>query len=448
MSGQSILHSSSPATAPYSTSTFSTDQQHPSSTPITIPDDVKEEGKQPEAEASATATEAPVPVPVSGPVPEIDGFGYLGLPNSLLKRKLASADEYELRMGEGWTINDGTFAHVPTTKRRKRDVPYPVYINEAHRSQAGLSNLQISHRTPIHPNALDVAVNHVRACLPADLKTQVNVFPPCGPDFWTDEGDVAQTMFEKTQRGPFLNSDGKSYYAGPKFRSRPWGLWPLWIEDQWGKNFVLAVWCLSRLPSNDGSHYDFLHSCALYDPRRDPEVGEDGKHGPLIDRHYRIMRQLCHFFERVGIHVNEGSSDMVMGQMAPMAFDECSSAERVFSGAKEIMQDHLMYKWIHGILTPGPEDILHFNLPRWVNAYAARVEMTGICAWVLMASFNYDARIAVERLDPDGQTEVVMDGERKMIPNYDLAGPFQQPDSWFADKDYNLPASESGASGA
>lgn len=78
------------------------------------------------------------------------------------------------------------------------------------------------------------------------------------------------------------------------------------------------------------------------------------------------------------------------------------------------------------------------NLSQWVNPFQQRVEMTGINAWLLMSTLDYNARIVVEALPVNTLTEVAADGDKKYLYNYDLAGPYEDPP--LAAWDYMLPA--------
>lgn len=69
-----------------------------------------------------------------------------------------------------------------------------------------------------------------------------------------------------------------------------------------------------------------------------------------------------------------------------------------------------------------------------------RVEMTGINAFILMASLDFDARISVEAILPNTMTEVAADGVKKWVRNYDLAGPFEEPQ--IAADDFLLPPTD------
>jgi hypothetical protein len=77
------------------------------------------------------------------------------------------------------------------------------------------------------------------------------------------------------------------------------------------------------------------------------------------------------------------------------------------------------------------------NQQPWVNPYQQRVEMTGINAWILMASFDFNARIAIESIQSNTTIEVASDGKKKLLYPYDLAGPYDEPP--ISDYDYNIP---------
>ncbi|RYP09334.1 hypothetical protein DL764_001381 [Monosporascus ibericus] len=50
-------------------------------------------------------------------------------------------EDYQIRMGEGWTMSDQTYEQQPLKKRRKIDIPYSQLINHTFRSMNGLSTL-------------------------------------------------------------------------------------------------------------------------------------------------------------------------------------------------------------------------------------------------------------------------------------------------------------------
>lgn len=57
-----------------------------------------------------------------------------------------------------------------------------------------------------------------------------------------------------------------------------------------------------------------------------------------------------------------------------------------------------------------------------------RIEMTGINAWWLMGSFDYNARIVVECMEPGLRRDIVVAGEHRLIEAKGLAGrPWQPP---------------------
>lgn len=80
------------------------------------------------------------------------------------------------------------------------------------------------------------------------------------------------------------------------------------------------------------------------------------------------------------------------------------------------------------------------SMSQWVNPYQQRIEMTGICAWVLMATLDYNARISVEAILPNTRWDVAADGKKKYLYPYDLAGPFEEPP--IASYDYLLPSNK------
>ncbi|KAI0599098.1 hypothetical protein F4775DRAFT_552894 [Biscogniauxia sp. FL1348] len=118
---------------------------------------------------------------------------------------------------------------------------------------------------------------------------------------------------------------------------------------------------------------------------------------------------------------------------SPMAIGEATSGERCFASVKEICGN--ICDWYYGGMAD--ERLGFANLSQWVQPFQQRVEMTGINAWVLMASFDYNARLVVEALMPGERSEVTANGAKRLVYAYDLAAPFREP--LIASYDYLLP---------
>ncbi|KAI0827501.1 hypothetical protein F5Y06DRAFT_236000 [Hypoxylon sp. FL0890] len=357
--------------------------------------------------------------------------------NELLKREIESVDDYQIRVGPGWTLNDGTYEHIPQNKRRKRDTPYPTYVDEAHRAMTGLSSLQIAHNAPIHPCAMDVATAHLWRCLPPAVKTNVEVMSPNGPDLWGEDDQLYEAMVERMNNPAYLDQETNSTYSPlAELKKKPWAVWPLWIEDQWGKDWVLAAWFAEESEPTT-KVYDRVVRLTVYDARRNPKAGSDLKHHGLKLRLNRIVGRLRRFLQSGGFQM--GESALAVSYMSPMALDEATSGERCFAAVKELLNFIVEVHIGTQVFDPSANSLP--RLSRWVNPYQYRVEMAGINAWVVMATFDFNARIAIECVVPDVPTEVVADGVRRMVRPYDLAGPYNPP--LLAEADYLLPSKQS-----
>ncbi|OTB02722.1 hypothetical protein M426DRAFT_264324 [Hypoxylon sp. CI-4A] len=336
----------------------------------------------------------------------------------ILKRPVAARDDVEIRLGPGWTFTDGTYEHVPITKRLKRDVPTTSYVDQTYRSMNGLSSLQLGYKAPITMAAMDVAVEHVWRCLPLAVQERTTVVPPNGPELWSDNRENLDAIYKKISSPENTDKATGYYRLFTTLKKKPWVVWPIWVEDEHGKDWVLIVWHADALETTPDV-YDQITQYVIYDPRRNPETDKlDEKHWQIGTRLDRINRRL-HQFVTGGGYTNGRA---IGGRMAAMPLDESTSGERCFSAAKEIlgkiMNFYIKHPNEHFKKTEG-----WWDLSRWVNPYEHRIEMAGINAWVLMATFDYNARVTVEALVPNDENDVVVDGKRRVLMPYDLAGP-------------------------
>ena len=148
--------------------------------------------------------------------------------------------DYEIRMVDGWTLNDGTFEPQPMVKRRKIDTPFPQLVNHTYRAMSGLSRLQLAHNMTTGTEALDVANEHLWKSLHGDVKRNVWVGTPNGPDLWSGDEDAAKKAYAKIGQDEYKNKATGEYLFYSQIKSCPWVIWPLWVEDEFGKDFVRA----------------------------------------------------------------------------------------------------------------------------------------------------------------------------------------------------------------
>ncbi|CAJ2499627.1 Uu.00g024800.m01.CDS01 [Anthostomella pinea] len=340
------------------------------------------------------------------------------------KRPYHEVEDYQLRMGPGWTVNDGTFDHVPENKRRKRDVPYPFFINHAYRAAHGLSTLQLHHDAPVSMCAMDIATDHTWKSLPPELRRCLLIPPPNGPGIWGDDAEARELLYAKMALAPYPDATRTEYKFYRDLKKKPWVIWPIWVEDQWGKDYVLIFWYAETsedTPEDTPNVYNRLSRFTIIDPRRNPVAGADGKHQPLMARRIRIVNHLRDFLARAGYdraHTVEHTQILSI----PMAQNEASSGERCYAAIK-VLNERLV-DWLRGEQTQARAWAVFENLPQWVNPYHQRVEMTGINAWMVMASFDFNARIAIENVLPNVQTKLAVNGKHRIIVPFDLAGTF------------------------
>lgn len=247
--------------------------------------------------------------------------------------------EFTLRMSHGWTVGDGTFEPVPQDKRRRRDVPYPSFVSHSYRSRSALTSLQLSHDAPVSLCALDIASQHLWKCMPGEARRYLYISSPNGPALWggNDESKTAamyEKMDDKIYHLPVSGTGETDYRHYTDLKRRPWVIWPLWIEDEWGCDFVTVIWH-SQHDADDADLFNQLVSYAIIDPRRSREPGENQRHQPIKDRLARIQGRLIDLWREAGFNVKNAKPLNVY--CTPMPFTEATSGERCFAVIKELI---------------------------------------------------------------------------------------------------------------
>ncbi|KAK7753091.1 hypothetical protein SLS62_005041 [Diatrype stigma] len=390
---------------------------------------------------------------------------------------IAMFEHYQIRMGDGWTIGDRTFERQPIHKRRRIDAPYPRMINHTYRALSGLNGLQIGNETPINLAAMDIACEHVWKSLHDNVRQHVIVPPPNGPSLWSGNEKDINEIYRKMELPEHRDMD-KEYRFYPEIKKHPWIIWPLWVEDDYGKDYI-TVLIYSQPHEHDvhrlqkggtrtyhgalrtDSHcspqppiFTQVVAYTIIDPRRSiygtGKPGADKDTRPRCDfpktRTRRVEDALRDLLQHAGYDLSlvplrrtkrcgktgaivpltedEIESPMTITHCSAMRWQDCTSAERCFATVKELLER--IVPW-HLAADKYKAPLAVFShLRQWVNPYQFRVEMTGICAWALMGTLDYDARIVVERI-PDEDIPVVQDGERRRLPPHELVGPENQP---------------------
>ncbi|GAP84437.1 hypothetical protein SAMD00023353_0702610 [Rosellinia necatrix] len=371
------------------------------------------------------------------PFPELEAFpATVEASPATVPRPPKRPAEYALRMNHGWTVSDGTFDPIPQDKRRKRDVPYPSFVNHTYRSMSGLSSLQLSRDAPVSLCAMDIACDHLWKCMPAAARRYLHVAPPNGPALWSADDEVRNAMYKKMDDRVYQvptgkGADGSEYRFYSELKKRPWIIWPLWVEDEWGSDYVTVIWH-SRATAQQRSLFDKLVAYAIIDPRRSPDPDNDQRHPPIKGRQDRIEKRLLEFWGKAGFDVQNAKALDVL--CSPMPLNEATSGERCFAAVKALIKQ--LIDWYTSGMKYDHNTTLK-SMSQWVNPFQERIEMTGINAWILMAALDYNARISVEAILPNTRVEVSSNGRKKYLYPYDLAGPYDEPP--IAPRDYFLP---------
>ncbi|KAI0144434.1 hypothetical protein GGR57DRAFT_494881 [Xylariaceae sp. FL1272] len=344
-------------------------------------------------------------------------------------------------MSHAWNLSDGTFNSIPVNKRAKANVPRPSYIHHTHRAANGLTNLQLAHDAPITHCAMDVAIEHVWNMLPDTLRRFVLMLPPNGPALWSTDEEHLDRMYEKMKHDEYQVADSmgnKQFMSYTQFKKRPWVIWPIWVEDQFGSDWVTIFWySVPSQPSEEGKApvFDDITMYSIIDPRRETYGDGKGRHRPIQERAKRIAKRLHDLLTPGGFSMEHAEYKEIL--CPPMPQTEATSGERCYHVTKDLTRQLLEHWLIAGGQQPQYHDDTIQHIAKWVNPYGERIEMTGINAWQLMASFDYNARIAVESISRNHRINIVADGKKKYLYNMNLAGPFGE--QLIADYDYALP---------
>ena len=377
------------------------------------------------------------------------------LPPSSRENALAMHEDLQVRMRDGWTLTDNTFEMVPMDKRRKCDVPYPYEISRTFRAMSGLSGLQIAHNAPVNKSALDIANEHLWKVQHDEVRKLVRVGPPNGPCLWSGNEELINKMYENMTTTPYKHPRTGEYLFYTQMKAHPWVIWPLWVEDDFGKDYVtVLLYSEQDKASEDPPVYNQLIQYTIIDPRRarwgtkrtETLGGDVLKCDFPHARTERIEAALRDYLNRAGYDLTrlpmgrtqdgQLSSPMTVTHCSPMQTDECTSGERCFATVKELLKR--IAKWyLRGRegQEKRPEKVFRHLCPS-IIPYQFRVEMAGINAWILMATLDFNARITVESIVADVY-EVVSNGKRRLVHPYDLAGPAEQPP--LAPSDWLLP---------
>ncbi|KAI0390787.1 hypothetical protein F5Y17DRAFT_41968 [Xylariaceae sp. FL0594] len=354
------------------------------------------------------------------------------------KEKEQEQEEYTMRFDHGWTLNDSTFEPWPINKRRKRDVPNPrsTNIDTAHISMNSLSSLQLACNAPITAPAIQLCSRHVMDTWPPEVRSLVSMASPNGPGLWGTSDKTVADMFRQMEEGknrerrfqvdPSTGVEMYVFYIWLK--RRPFVIWPIYVEDEYGFDWVTVFWYAEP---NDKGAFDKVVAYSIIDPRRDPLLGPDDKHHPVKTRKRRIRKRLFDIWARARMDTTKARD---MGLLSPpIGLEEHDSGERCFAAIKDLGEQLLRYHCTGRQYIPG-QTFTH--LSPWVCPYKERIEMSGIAAWSLMASFDFNARFSVEAI-PAGQRIAVSHNARPayLLPR-DLTGPPYDP--FIADPDYLL----------
>ncbi|KAI6082302.1 hypothetical protein F4821DRAFT_247553 [Hypoxylon rubiginosum] len=294
-----------------------------------------------------------------------------------------------------------------------------------------LTSLQVSSEVPITLATMDITTNELWQYQCKAVQDKVFIPAPCGPELWSTNDEHVKEMYTRMAEDKLAFNNEGEYNLFAQFKGKPLILWPIWVEDRFGKDWVLIAWHAEESVASSGV-YDWIKSYAIYDSRRIPDPdGKGAEHWPVFERGLNIQRRLEHMFSVARFKLDD---DCIAkpGWCSPMAPDEVSSGERCFAAIKELL----------GIFTQNAikqenwEGYPEFpRLSRWVFPYAVRVEMTGIAAWVLMATHQWNARIALECMEPNLGYQVVVDGDLRVFKPSAIFP--SRPKPPFAAEDYN-----------
>lgn len=174
--------------------------------------------------------------------------------------------------------------------------------------------------------------------MPGEVREYVHIASPNGPALWSanenDRRAMYKKMDDKIYHSPIHNGSGESEYTFySDLKKQPWIIWPLWVEDEWGSDYVTVIWHSKATPE-EIALFNQLVSYAIIDPRRSPNPDGNQRHLPISSRLERIRSLLFEFWEKAGFNLQNIRAMNVL--CSPMSFNEATSGERCFAVVKAL----------------------------------------------------------------------------------------------------------------
>lgn len=376
---------------------------------------------------------------------------------------------YNVDMVDAWVFSDDTFGHAPYDERDPAHTPCPpnpLNVYQLERALNGLNSLQLAHDAPISPCALDTVFEVLLQAQPYAVRAACRMLPPNGPDLWGLDEQKAELVLGELALGPENDGRNVEFFTRVAFHDRDEAraarpkrgdpqnkgkgkakpdddkpplyhvVWPILVADQYGEDWVTLIWTQKMSKDRDG-RYAEIQEFHVVDPRLDSRMYAANFQG-FHDRRARILKRFESLLANLDatcvvtfapgcLLEDENGSRLESYWYSPeMPMSEHTTGERCYAVVK-----HWLWKLTHQLFPHADDDNAATQAPgavlRFVNPYFERMAMAGICAWVVMGSVDFDARLTIESLPENHRFRILVNERESGLNVRELQGPAEEP---------------------
>lgn len=174
--------------------------------------------------------------------------------------------------------------------------------------------------------------------MPGEVRRYLHITSPIGPALWSTDEATREAVYTRMSNTIYhvpvtKGSSRKVYRLFADLTKRPWVIMPIWVEDEWGSDWVVIVWFSQAIEPVD--YFDRIISYGIFDSRRSPDPDDNGRHPPIQERQEAIRHGLHELWRIGGFNADEATIMEVFS--SPMPLDEATSGERSFAIVKGLI---------------------------------------------------------------------------------------------------------------